>query len=710
MSPKNSPAGPGETSPKPARSRKTRRQQRYQLLEEIGAGGMGTVYRALDRELNRTVAIKVIRPEFASDLSSLLRLKREIVLASRVSGSHVVRVYEFGEIDGKALIAMDWVDGENLAALLARVHSVPPSQACDFAAQIGTALRDIHAVNIIHRDLKPGNLLISRTGEVLVADFGLARSALPQDSGLSLVGEFSGTPRYMAPEQLAGLPADVRSDLYSLGMVLLEMLTGATALEGLAPLRERWILSQGEKRVRSGELRKLAALDLVIRRCLQLDRTERYANVDEALRDLKLADTDSASVEVPVPLPKGTPLWRSRAAIGTTVALLLGLMAWGLHVARHPRSASSAQLYGKAISLITPESGEAELRVAAQALEDAVAQAPGYMPALRARLDVLLRLYEATSDPRNLVDAREALQRATAAGLDPSQRALYLAKIDLHANLYFAVIQNLGGDAPLLASSADANRLMGRALETAGRLPEALTFYSSAVGLSPESWLCQNDLGSALLAIGRPQEARQHFLEVTRLNPKSTTGYSNVGLAFLESGDLPSAEHSFETALEREETPETYFNLGLTTYYSQRYGSAEPFFQSAIRMRPNSDRYLAALADAQRHAGQRTAARQSYARALTLLDDLERTRPLSTSERCRRARCFFGLGDFNAADTAIELIQNSGVQDQMVDYSAAVFAAAQSRRIAARQHLTVAMRLGYPAALLKVDPDLRDLF
>jgi serine/threonine-protein kinase len=314
MSPKNSPARSGEGSPAPPRSRKVRRQQRYQLFEKIGAGGMGTVYRALDRELNRTVAVKVIRPELASDLSSLLHLKREVVLASRISGSHVVRVYDFGEADGQALIAMDWVDGENLALLLARIHTLPPSQVCELATQICAALRDIHSASIVHRDLKPGNLLINRSGQVLVADFGLARSALPQDAGLSLAGESCGTPRYMAPEQLAGLPADVRSDLYSLGLVLLEMLTGATALEALAPLRERWILSPGETHVRSGELRKLAALDLVIRRCLQLDRTERYASADEVLRDLKLADAGATADDAP-PSLKATRPWFPRRTL-----------------------------------------------------------------------------------------------------------------------------------------------------------------------------------------------------------------------------------------------------------------------------------------------------------------------------------------------------------------------------------------------------------
>ena len=153
------------------RSRKSRRSQRYELREHIGTGGMGTVYRALDRELNRTVAVKLLRPELVPDLRNLLRLKRELVLASRVSDEHVVRVHDIGEVDGRPLIAMDWVEGESLAHLLSRVHCLPPSQTCAFAVQICQALRAIHAANIIHRDLKPGNLLIRTDGEILAQRF-----------------------------------------------------------------------------------------------------------------------------------------------------------------------------------------------------------------------------------------------------------------------------------------------------------------------------------------------------------------------------------------------------------------------------------------------------------------------------------------------------------------------------------------------------------
>src|SRR5664280_3492061 len=279
--------------PPSARPRKSRLKECYEQQEEVCAGGMGTVYRALDRALNRTVAVKVLRPELVPGLRNLLRLKRELVLGSRVSDEHVVRVHDIGEVGGKALIAMEWVDGESLAQLLGRVHTLPPSQVHSFAGQICRALGAIHAANIIHRDLKPGNLLIRKDGAILVSDFGLARSVVPQDFSLSRPGESSGTPRYMAPEQLAGLPADARSDLYSLGMVLLEMLTGTTALETIAPLRWRLLATHDDKDLRSAELRHLAALEIAIRHCLHLDRTERCPSAGVLLEDLKLTTAET---------------------------------------------------------------------------------------------------------------------------------------------------------------------------------------------------------------------------------------------------------------------------------------------------------------------------------------------------------------------------------------------------------------------------------
>jgi tetratricopeptide (TPR) repeat protein len=456
-------------------------------------------------------------------------------------------------------------------------------------------------------------------------------------------------------------------------------------------------------------LRKLAALDRVIRRCLQLDRTERYANANEVLQDLKLADAKTAAADPPV-VSQSHSSPRRHAVIAVAAGLLLASLLGGIHIARERPAASAAQLYGKAISLMTPASGEPELRQAAQALKETLAQSPNYLPALRARLDVLLRLNEATSDPSTLVDARAALQRAGSKGLEKSQRTLYLAKIDLHAGLYSAVIHNLQSDTALLASSSEADRLLGRALEASGRLSDALLFYRTAIRLSPESWLVHNDLASVLRALGQLDEAAQEFREVTRLNPDSAAGYSNLGVALLEAGKLEDAQQNFEMALERRIAPETYLDLGLTTYYSRRYASAIPFFQSAIRLRPQSDEYVVALADAQWHSGHKDAARQAYSQALGLLDQSERTRPLDADGRCRRALCFARLGDFDSARSALNAAVATDPRDQTVLYTAAVMAVLEGRRLAAKEHIANALRQGYPAGLAKVDPDLKDLF
>jgi serine/threonine protein kinase len=544
-----------EDGPKVQKSPRTCRQERYELQEQVGAGGMGVVYRAFDRELKRTVAVKILRPEYGSSLGSLLRLKRELVLASRVSDKHVVRVHDFGEIDGKALISMDWVDGESLASLMKKVHALPPSQVYDLATQICQGLRVIHGANIVHRDLKPGNLLISRTGDLLITDFGLARTDQPQDTSLNEPGEVCGTPRYMAPEQLAGLPASVRSDLYSFGIVLLEMLTGTTALEALDPMRNRLLESKSGRHIQSEEMRKLAMLDAVIRRCLRRDRNERYPSAEAVLADLVRGDFEAT----PPPETSQRSAWRSRGKLGIAALLAMALLAVAAFQVsnRHAnapnepfsnpsRQDSPDQLYAKAMSTLTPGSGESELDTAERELNESLVQRPNYLPAVQALLDVRIRLYEATTEQKWLTEARQALQSSAATSLTDPQRTLIRGRIDLDSNRFSAVVHLFQNNPVLLATSPDANRLLGRGLEGCGQLAAALPLYRTAVRLGPESWLCHNDLGSALLRSGLMEEARAEFVRVTELQPSSPVGFSNLGLALLDAGDPRGARESFE--------------------------------------------------------------------------------------------------------------------------------------------------------------------
>ena len=684
------------------------------MQDQIGSGGMGTVYRALDRELNRVVAIKVLRPELAPDLRNLLRLKRELVLASRVSDEHVVRVYDIGEVNGQALIAMDWVDGESLAQLLGRVHCLPPSQVCAFAVEISLALRAIHAANVVHRDLKPGNLLIRSDGAILVSDFGLARSALPQDPGFTQPGERNGTPRYMAPEQLAGLPADARSDLYSLGIVLLEALTGTTALESLTPLRLRLLIAHTERDKRSGELRKLAALETVIRRCLHPDRTERYAGADAVLQDLWGADAEPAVAPGHAPARRirsllRKPKWRNLTVAALLLTLSL-LTLGGFYYTRRNAQAEAVRLYSQALAITTRDGSEAGLRRALQTLEQALSYNSRYLAAVRARVETLIRLFEGTDDPQWLAQARDALHSVGASRLNPQERTLFAARIDFLAGSFPNVIQTLQSAPSLLASSGDANLLLGRAWASSGQLTTAVAYYRAAIRLSPESWRSHNDLGSALLALGQPAQARQEFLRVTRLRPDSPIGFANLGSALLETGDLTAARRNFEIALQFAPSPAVYFSLGVAAYYAREFATSIPFFESAIQLRPRADLYVGALADVLRHLHRDDRARDTYARALSMLQQIAQVRPLSPDELCRQAIYLARLGDRIGATSAIDAAAVNHQTLPDVPYARAVLAALQSHPAEANRYLKKAVQLGYPSALVELDPDFDDVY
>jgi len=664
---------------------------------------MGTVYRAFDRDLNRTVAVKVLRSELVPDLRNLLRLKRELILASRVSHENVVRVHDLGELEGQALLVMDWVDGESLGHLLNRVYKLPPSQVVDFARQIGQALRAIHTANIVHRDLKPGNLLIRKDGAVLVSDFGLARSALPGDITLTTPGELNGTPCYMAPEQLAGLPADARSDFYSLGIVLLRMLTGITILEALTPLRLKLLADHTDMNRRADELVDLAVLEKVIRRCLHPDRTERYPDADALLDDLKPAPLVVVRLSWRRRLRSviGSRLWRIGLA---TVILALVPLGYGVLSRHHAAQvAKSAQLYADAIALINPQSAEPELRAALQDLDQSLADNPKNLSAARSRLDALIGLYERTSDVQWLGRARAALASATTL-LPIQEHTLFQARIDLDAGLFQNVIRTLESDSALRATSEHANRLLGRALEASNRTEAAFECYRAAVRLSPESWRARNELGYALLGHGRLEDARKEFLRVTELRPDSPVGHLGVGAALLDLGSLSGAREHFEIALERMPSPEAYYNLGVTDYYARQYATAIPFFEAALRMQPDSDLYVAALGDSLRHLHRIEGARAAYSRVLALLEQRKRVRPLSIEEESRRAVTFARLGDRETARSILDAIPLDSVT-QDVAFARAVLAALEGQRAASRRHLTEAVQNGYPARLVELDPD-----
>src|SRR2546427_7834974 len=207
--------------------------RRYKVVRKLGAGGMADVYLAEDQELGRPVAIKILNDRHAQDDQFVERFRREAKNAASLSHPNIVSIYDRGEAEGSYYIAMEYLDGRTLKELLVRNGPPPIPIAIDYARQILSALAFAHRNGIVHRDIKPHNIVVGGDGRLKVTDFGIARSGASQ---MTEVGSIVGTAQYLSPEQARGAPVDPRSDLYSLGIVLYEMLTGHVPFTGDTPV------------------------------------------------------------------------------------------------------------------------------------------------------------------------------------------------------------------------------------------------------------------------------------------------------------------------------------------------------------------------------------------------------------------------------------------------------------------------------------------
>ena len=277
---------------------------RYQIIEEVGCGGMGVVYKAVDNELGRMVALKMIRPELSSDPGMLERFKQELLLASEVSHENVIRIHDLGEADGIKYFSMKFIDGTSLQDLLRTAGRLTTERAVGIARQVASALMAAHRKGVIHRDLKPQNIMLDQAGTAYVMDFGIARAVGGED--VTALGMVVGTPEYISPEQAGGRPADARADIYSLGCVLFAMLTGRKPFEA-ASADEMLRKHMSEKPVPPSTLSPGLSpeLDNLVLRCLEKDPAERYASVAELLSALEtFTSAEEPSAARPVPASK----------------------------------------------------------------------------------------------------------------------------------------------------------------------------------------------------------------------------------------------------------------------------------------------------------------------------------------------------------------------------------------------------------------------
>jgi eukaryotic-like serine/threonine-protein kinase len=262
---------------------------RYEIGKRIGRGGMAEIFQARDILLDRPVAIKVLFPEFATDPAFVERFRREAQAAANLNHPNIVGVYDWGKVNNTYYIAMEYVNGRTLADILKQSGTLTPMQVCDVMSEVASALISAHQNGVIHRDVKPGNILVSTTGQVKVADFGIARAlGSGVEQGLTQTGAVMGTATYFSPEQAQGASTDQRSDIYSLGVVMYEMLSGS------APFTGENAVAIAYKQVHEQAMplnQRVATVPpevaAIVAKCMQKSPDDRYSSADQVRDELR---------------------------------------------------------------------------------------------------------------------------------------------------------------------------------------------------------------------------------------------------------------------------------------------------------------------------------------------------------------------------------------------------------------------------------------
>ncbi len=313
--------------------------ERYEVIEELGKGGMGSVYRVFDRKVQEEVALKLLKSVIAGDKSIIDRFRNELKLARKISHRNVCRMYDLGEEEGSHFITMEYVRGEDLKHSIARMGPLSIGKAISIAKQVCHGLAEAHRSGVIHRDLKPQNIMIDRKGNSRIMDFGIASSV--KTRGITGYDAIIGTPEYMSPEQVEGRETDQRSDIYSMGIILYEMLTGKLPFQGDTPLS----VAMKHKTEQAPDPREINAqipseLSEVILKCLEKQKEERFQKADELISVLDKIEQELPTTEKIIPLAKpekekiGQALRKNVLLYGVLLIIVISLIMIGFYFFR----------------------------------------------------------------------------------------------------------------------------------------------------------------------------------------------------------------------------------------------------------------------------------------------------------------------------------------------------------------------------------------
>jgi serine/threonine protein kinase/tetratricopeptide (TPR) repeat protein len=612
---------------------------RYEILQLLGEGGMGAVYKAADLEVDRIVALKVIRPEMATNSEILARFKQELLLSSRVTHRNVIRIYDLGEADGVKFITMELIEGKDLRSILYEKKKLPPAEAVDVALQVCQALEAAHSVGIIHRDLKPQNIMKDGAGRVVVMDFGLARTL--GGDGMTQSGVMMGTMEYMSPEQALGKDLDQRSDIFALGVILYELLSGGrpfVADSALASLIKRTQEAAIPILERNAEIP--GALGQIVDKCLELDLSARYQKVAEILDDLS-SWKDGTLSGIARTKAKARSGASSRVRFlrpliaGAAAVVVLAVSGYLLRGRLFPRSSATAPV-APAVSLaILPfrnASSDASLDWIGSSLADMLTTDVGQSASLRTvSPNILHQIFtDLRISPSTVLDPGTIKRVADFSSADRlvwGQYARFGNTIRIDATLEDTKNNrtvSLKAEAPSEKDIPAAIDQLAESVRQTLALPPDVMKELKASSFQPTSnsvdALKDYNQGLSLQRDGKNMDAQKQFDAATKADTNFALAFARLAQTYSALGYDSEAEQSARKAvLLSENLPEAekYQISAIELQVNKHFPEAIKAYENLARVLPDNSDVRAALARLYEDSGDLAKAKDYYQKILT---------------------------------------------------------------------------------------------
>ncbi len=527
---------------------------RYEIIRLLGQGGMGAVYQARDRELERQVALKVIRADMVASPEILKRFKQELILARQITHKNVIRIFDLGEADGIKFITMEYIEGEDLQSILRRKKKLEPAEAANIIAQVSRALEAAHAEGVIHRDLKPQNIMLDKSGRAYVMDFGIARSEMA--SGVTQAGVLIGTPDYMSPEQAKGLPLDARSDLFTVGIIFYEILSGRIPFESDTTMGKLWKRTSEPARP-LGELDQTIpqALCDIVRKCLEIDPQKRFASAMELLQQIEIWQGPSAGTRLGVQRPAGLPAYAKWVGAGLALVLVTSGYFIRGKIGTHPLAPHTpvtlliADFDNKTGDSVFDGTLEPMLGVAVEGASFISLYNRGQARKVGAQLQPGASLLDDRLG--RLVAMREGVSVVVGGSVtrDGTMYRVSVKALDAVTGKTIASDAAKAEKKDILLQmgtlAAGIRKALGDATPESVQLTAAETFSTSSLEAAHEYALAQE-----LLWAGKWENSITHYLRATQHDPNLGRAYAGLGMTYRNLGRGQEAEKYYQLAMQ----------------------------------------------------------------------------------------------------------------------------------------------------------------